>query len=120
MSLEGGGGCRERHTFTHSRCSHLWQCFVRFMDFGNVEEREYSHLVSLKSEFRQLPFQVCPLLRPLLFLCLGVSNFSVLLIVSPQAVQCSISTDDHLQFTEAVSDECLTGICILYFIVLSW
>ena len=88
------------------------------MDFGNVEEREYSHLVSLKSEFRQLPFQVCPLLHPLLFLCPGVSNFSVLLIVSPQAVQCSISADDHLQFTEVVSDECLTGICILYFIVM--
>lgn len=103
------GGRRGVERGTHSWCSHLWQCLVRFMDFGNVEEREYSHLVSLKSEFRLLPFQVCPLLRPLLFLSPGVSNFSVLLTVSPQAVQCSISTDDHLQFTEAVSHECLIG-----------
>ena len=32
---------------------------MRYMDFGNVEERKNCHLMALHSEFRLLPFQVC-------------------------------------------------------------
>ena len=80
LQCEGG--------FTHSLVfSPLLQVSVRFMDHGNVEEREFSHLVSLKSEFRMLPFQVRQFLLSwcfyvlvslvLVFLCPGVSIVQV-------------------------------------------
>lgn len=56
----------------------LLQFFVRYIDFGNCEERRLEHLKPLKSEFRQLP---------------------------PQALLCSIASADHQQFTQPVSGE---------------
>ena len=47
------------HTTRTTHTTNVTQFMVRYMDFGNVEERESGHLMSLKSDFRLLPFQVC-------------------------------------------------------------
>ena len=52
------------------------QFTVRYLDFGNSEEREARHLAPLRSEFKELPFQ---------------------------AVHCSIVNEDHTSFTQPVS-----------------
>ena len=54
----------------------VFQFTVRYLDFGNSEEREARHLAPLRSEFKQLPFQ---------------------------ALQCSIVCEDHTSFTQPVS-----------------
>ncbi len=53
------------------------QFFVRYIDFGNAEERRFEYLKPLKSEFRQLP---------------------------PQALLCSIASPEHQQFSQPVGD----------------
>ena len=54
----------------------VFQFIVRYLDYGNSEEREARHLAPLRSEFKQLPFQ---------------------------ALQCSIVCEDHTSFTQPVS-----------------
>ena len=55
----------------------VFQFTVRYLDFGNSEEREARHLAPLRSEFKKLPFQ---------------------------AIQCSIVCEDHTSFTQPVSN----------------
>ena len=55
----------------------VFQFTVRYLDFGNSEERDARHLAPLRSEFKQLLFQ---------------------------AVQCSIVCEEHTSFTQPVSN----------------
>ena len=48
---------------------------VRYIDFGNSEERQQHELIPLGSKFRLLP---------------------------PRAIHCSVATTDHVTFTQAV------------------
>lgn len=56
---------------------------VRYVDFGNSEERQQHHLMVLGSKFKLLP---------------------------PQAICCNIATDSHQNFTSTVSPTTLVSI----------